>query len=1219
MDLSTRHALTQKLSHLSVAIAAALREPLLAEGPLRDRARALHAEENVGDAYELWTDLLARRAAVLWVLKSLYVRVLEDRDLLRPKRLLDPESEQLFAQLAPNLGPTDFLRWVFRDLAAAGGGLPELFAPQPAEIVPVPAALSRRLIDFWRSANPDTGELLYRFDGECFDSRLLGDLYQDLDPVVKKRYALLQTPDFVLDFILDQTLTPAIAELGSNVVRVLDPACGSGHFLLAAFRRLVAAERERLGPTSPLRPIVEGALARVVGIDLNDYACALARARLVMTALELLQQEDSTVDLATASAFHPRVYWADALEQVESAEQMGLEGIAPSHTELRSLLTPPEVRAALKKEIGPGFDVVVGNPPYITEKDKRRREYHSDRVGRSRRYLSAAQGYSLGAPFTERMLQLATPGGWVGEITADSFMKREFGKALIEEVLKKKDLVEVVSTSGAYIPGHGTPTALLFARNRFPESNAVRVVMGKRGEPGRPKNPAKGRVWRSIVDGHTTVGFENEFISVADVARTTMAQHPWSIGGGGAAELKLRIDEHRQSTIGLVAEHIGYCAILGEDAAFIYPVGHLAPRDVASRPMAIGEDVRDWSLRPSAELIFAFDEALSPCVSPESERRLWPLRTLLNQRIVSGSTTMRGAGRKWFDLRRLAREKLRVPLSIAFGEVSTHNHFVLDRGGKVFKQTAPVIKLPAGSTEEQHLVLLGQLNSSTACFWLKQVCQDKGIRGEAGGFTPDAWEHFYQFGGTKLESFPLATTDDARVIAFARRLDELARARLDDSAAAVTAAHAAAGADTLRKELDARAARDLERLFEMVGLQEELDWLAYRLYGLDPESDARPADGTPPLRPSERPFELTLAGEDAERRAAVARGEEPDELPTAWFERHGWEAVTEVERLAPDQQAVVAARLARTDASRELQLLEQPTFKRRWYRPDHAAEEKAALLAWLDDRVEAWARDRKAPFTAGQAEAALRNDPGLLAVGELLTGRGDFDVHALVADRLRAESVPNCKLDVFKPEGLLKRAQWERTWNDQREEDAGKGVVPAVPPKYDRADFLRGEHWSLRGKLDVPKERFIAFTEMPALAGAASEPRFGWAGWTPRERARALLALDEEAEGAGMAVAERHGLLHGVGFLLPYVTWESPEAARDFRADLKSLVGEQGVTEEMLLAWAATRQPSPKAPKAPKEPKPPKAAKPPKASKPAKAPKEPKLPGAPKPRARSKS
>ena len=47
-------------------------------------------------------------------------------------------------------------------------------------------------------------------------------------------------------------------------------------------------------------------------------------------------------------------------------------------------------------------------------------------------------------------------------------MKREFGAKLIEEVLPRLDLTCAVDCSGAYIPGHGTPTVILFGRNRPP-------------------------------------------------------------------------------------------------------------------------------------------------------------------------------------------------------------------------------------------------------------------------------------------------------------------------------------------------------------------------------------------------------------------------------------------------------------------------------------------------------------------------------------------------------------------------------------------------------------------------------------------------------------------------------------------------------------------------------------------------------------------------------
>ncbi|EUA35224.1 DNA methylase domain protein [Mycobacterium xenopi 3993] len=82
-----------------------------------------------------------------------------------------------------------------------------------------------------------------------------------------------------------------------------------------------------------------------------------------------------------------------------------------------------------------------------------------------------------------------------------------------------------------------------------------------------------------------------------------------------------------------------------------------------------------------------------------------------------------------------------LALSITFAFVATHNHFVLDHGGKVFKQSAPVIKLPASATVEDHLRLLGVLNSSVACFWLKQNSHNKGNGGIGGGSATRTGSH----------------------------------------------------------------------------------------------------------------------------------------------------------------------------------------------------------------------------------------------------------------------------------------------------------------------------------------------------------------------------------------------------------------------------------------------------------------------------------------------
>jgi hypothetical protein len=1167
MNPGHRQALTKALAAHVGAIAADLRVQMLGGGSVRERARKLHADEQVGDDFDVWTDLLSRRAAVLWVLKTVYVRVLEDRGLVRPGRLLDPEAQQLFEKLAPNLGETAFLSWVFRDLASPRGGLPELFAAQPAEVAMPADTLSRALIAFWRAKDADTG-FQWSFTGEVFAGELMGDLYQELDPVVKDRYALCQTPDFVRDFMLGQTLTPAIAELGADAVRLLDPACGSGHFLLDALRRLVDATTAQHADW-PRRQVVEHALDRVVGIDLNDYACALARARLVMTAAELA----GATSLAEAASFHPHVYWADGLEQMERDDdrqpaQLDLLGPNPEPP-LRAALTRPIVRAVLRPLLKPKFQVVVGNPPYITERDPARKEYHREKVGKQRRFASAYREYSLAAPFVERSLQLAALGGWVGLIVGNNFMKREFGKPLIEEVLAGVDLELLVDTSQVFIPHHGTPTVMLFARNRAPTDERIRAVMGKRGEVGVPDDPAKGKVWTSIIQGLARPGFESEFISVTDVLRETFRKHPWSMGGGGAAELRQTL-ESADTTLIDVVERIGLMTILKQDDVFLGgPRAVLREGIVAPIALVEGTRIRDYWISSKPECLFPYDRQnperpLDLPVASTAFSHFWHFRTLLERRTSTGFRTVGERGLKFYEYAFYFPQTV-TSRTIAFAFVATHNHFAFDRGGKLFNRSGPAVMLASGATEDDHLALLGLLNSSTACVWMKQVFHNKGIRGEGGGTTAETWEQFYEFDATKLKLFPIPEGRGA-VVSYARTLDGLARRRAERSVAAILGHDGWTSAPELRRRLDDRRGADLADLRRMVATQEELDWVCYCLYGLD-HNPTSPPEQLEPIDPTLRPFELELAVRDEANRAAIARGEETTEIPTAWFTRHGWEPRTELPSdVSAKLRATIAHRRARIAAVPELALIEQTTYKRRWYRPDHAAEEHEAMSAWLADRIEQELSSRGGnPASIAQLTAALEGDPRVHAVAELLTGRKDYRLTDLVAELVTAEAVPEHPFHVYKATGLDKRATWERTWDEQRKEDAGLPAKPEVPPKYGQGDFLRPDYFRLRGKLDVPKERFIAFTEVPGRA--SGELLYGWAGWTPAERIKAILAIDEECEDQGLALADRIALFDSAWRLIPDVVRDDPTTAARLKAELTALVGPNGPSKDLLADW----------------------------------------------------
>lgn len=150
------------------------------------------------------------------------------------------------------------------------------------------------------------------------------------------------------------------------------------------------------------------------------------------------------------------------------------------------------------------------------------------------------------------------------------------------------------------------------------------------------------------------------------------------------------------------------------------------------RGLLIGENVRDWSAKVDLSVWYPYTEfaAESSMIS-----QLWTWRTTLYERATFNGL-FQGVGCLGMNINNTASAYF-TPLSITFAFVATHNHFVLDRGGKVFNRSAPVIKLPADATEDDHLALLGLLNSSTACFWMKQVLSDKGNGGIGGGISDE--------------------------------------------------------------------------------------------------------------------------------------------------------------------------------------------------------------------------------------------------------------------------------------------------------------------------------------------------------------------------------------------------------------------------------------------------------------------------------------------------
>ncbi|WP_190817008.1 BREX-2 system adenine-specific DNA-methyltransferase PglX [Saccharopolyspora pogona] len=1199
-----RKVLREDLKRQVKAVESDLEKQVRALRDVDDRLKGEHAQAfKLGRTAATWNSWLEERitqVSAAWVLGSVFVRFCEDNLLIPEPYITGPTAdrrdlalERYAAYVHEDADPT-YRGWLDRAFTEIGTGQAGklLFNPDhnPLYQIPLSHDGARDLIEFWRNRD-ESGNLAHDFtdplsdDGTSgWDTRFLGDLYEDLSEDVRTNYALFQTPEFVEEFILDRTMDPVIRELGAHFgeLKMIDPTCGSGHFVLGAFRRM---ERQwsKNQPHVDVHERVRAALDSIHGVDINPFAVAIARFRLLVAAMATANI--STLDEASRYDWPIHLAVGDSLIKSRQLE-LTLEG-EKNDDQLAKFSYATEDVHEYSRILDQGrYHVVVGNPPYITVKDKNLNKLYRDL------YPSCTGKYALSVPFAERFFQLAKAGdengrgfGMVGQITANSFMKRGFGAKLIEEFFAHKvELTEVIDTSGAYIPGHGTPTVILVGRRRGGpgRSGTIRTVRSIQGEPTVPDRGEVGQVWQAILRQIDQPGSVSLWVSVDDLDRKRyFDRQPWILVDGGL-EMVEQIETNKVNTLRRVlGRDIGFASFPGQDDAFVSRPEALQRQHIADeiiKPLIIGEVVRDWDTHCVESALAPYSPDLLPLPYDDSEpwaRLLWIVRSHLRSTKGFDGKTQHDLGKPWWAWYRWVPERYRIPLSITFAFVSTHNHFVLDRGGKVFKQTAPVIKLPSGASEEEHLNLLGLLNSSTACFWLKMMAHNKGSTVDSRGArqTTIPFEDFYEFASTKVGQFPLRRTYPT---ALATSLDRLAQELAVTSPTVLTSVDKPV--PTAAALRDARANWESTRA-RMIALQEELDWQVYSIYNLHGEDLRAPEGDVPELVPGERAFEIVLA-----RRAR--RGNASDE----WFKRHDATPITTLPEHWPDAyKAVVQKRIDAIESSRAIDMIERPEYKRRWATEGWDVMQDRALRSTLLDRIEnrdIWYQDdHPTLLTRAQLTDALSRDEVFVSVGAIYAPYRDLP--AIVTALLADEHVPFLAALRYKPDGLKKRADWEHVWVLQREEDAIRKEDPVeeerakrkfqksipVPKKYTNNDFLKQSYWRARGKLDVPKERFISYS----ITTVGTPDLYGWAGWDHREQAQALTTYFTNHE---LAAEELTPFLAGLLELQPWLNqWHGEfdalygmSPATFFAGYRAQIQGEHGLTDEDLRAWRpATR------------------------------------------------
>jgi len=271
----------------------------------------------------------------------------------------------------------------------------------------------------------------------------------------------------------------------------------------------------------------------------------------------------------------------------------------------------------------------------------------------------------------------------------------------------------------------------------------VHAVLGIRGEPGRPGDPAKGVVWTSIIEHINESNWVDNWISVTDIDRTLLSTHPWTLGGGGSLQVLQSIEA---ASVVTARTHIGRAGFFG-----ITGFDELALADRATfrrwgvheeftKVHVAGDEVRDWTISPSEDIWYPYNERhLLPPYEAGAAVFLWPHRTHLGARKTFSGETYTESGRPWWSWHQLPDDAGLHTWVIAWSQVATHGHFAIGRKPWAFNSTATIMRLQQNATEDLHSGIAALLNSSTGCFWLKQHSQDKPSNGVKRGYESEAW------------------------------------------------------------------------------------------------------------------------------------------------------------------------------------------------------------------------------------------------------------------------------------------------------------------------------------------------------------------------------------------------------------------------------------------------------------------------------------------------
>lgn len=332
-------------------------------------------------------------------------------------------------------------------------------------------------------------------------------------PEVKKAGGVFYTPAYIVKYIVEHTVGKLLegkTPKQAKGIAILDPACGSGSFLIGAYQYLLdwylaryideGAEMHSKGKEARLRPFAQKEwrlttsekkrilLEHLYGVDIDAQAVEVTKLSLLLKMLE--GESDETLN-SQMKLFHERV-----LPDLEHNIQCGNSLIGPDFydgqldldDEAAQRINVFDWQAAFP-HIFPspaggrgargegGFDAVIGNPPYIFTRNQGIEESQKEYFYSHYNYQSA-QLNTFGV-FLERCYQLLRAKGTLGFITPNNWLTIDTFSRLRQFIIESTSHLELVNILDRVFQTASVDTAIIsFTKDKPSEIKVAEMVNG---------------------------------------------------------------------------------------------------------------------------------------------------------------------------------------------------------------------------------------------------------------------------------------------------------------------------------------------------------------------------------------------------------------------------------------------------------------------------------------------------------------------------------------------------------------------------------------------------------------------------------------------------------------------------------------------------------------------------------------------------------------------